>query len=265
MSNIDPQTTQQIVQFLATYGTPAGIAAAQAVGTGAVQAVGSGATNAIKGLWGKIRHKSEQEGGIVEVAVTAFEDAPNEPEHQQTLSFVLKQLCSKDAAFAYEIRQLFNDVQRDPVAGQFIQHISGNAQVGVAGVNYGHVNIHQTTHKNDVSWQEDITATLNEFVFLWTISYGNKDEKLLIDPFLSELQRKLILISGRLITLLSRSSRNIPKEVISNISGIAGQLETLGRMQFEIDGGLSVNKFNELGDDIEKDAANLIDQINETM
>ena len=84
MSNIDPQTTQQIVQFLATHGAPAGIAAAQAVGAGAVQAVGSGATKAIKSLWYKIRHKSKQEGGIVEEAVNTFETAPQDTEHQQT-------------------------------------------------------------------------------------------------------------------------------------------------------------------------------------
>ncbi len=147
MSNIDPQNAQQIVQFLATYGTPAGIAAAQAVGTGAVQALGSGATKAIKSLWGKIRHKSEQEGGIASKAVTAFEAAPNDTEHQQALSFVLKQLCSADFAFAIEITQLFNEVQRDPVVGQFIQLISGDSQVGVAGVNYGHVTIQQTPHQ----------------------------------------------------------------------------------------------------------------------
>src|SRR5450759_4926175 len=110
MSNIDPQTMRQIVQFLATYGAPAGIAAAQAVGTGATQAVGSGATNAIKNLWTKIRHKSEQEGSIVEATVAAFEDAPDEPEHQQTLSFVLKQICTQDPSFAHDIAQLFDEI-----------------------------------------------------------------------------------------------------------------------------------------------------------
>jgi len=147
MSLIDPQTTQQIVQFLTTYGTDAGIAAAGAIGTGTVQVLGSGAKKAIKSLWGKIRHKSKQEGGLVEEAVTAFEAAPHELEHQQTLSFILRQLCDKDSAFANEITQLFNEVQRDPVAEQFIQHISGNAQVGMAGVNYGHVTIQQASHQ----------------------------------------------------------------------------------------------------------------------
>ncbi len=159
MSIIDPQTTQQIVQFLTTYGTDAGIAAAGAVGAGTVQVLGSGAKKAIKSLWGKIRHKSKQEGGLVEEAVTAFEAAPHESEHQQTLSFVLKQLCNKDAAFALEIAQLFNEVQRDPVAEQFIQNISGNAQVGIAGVNYGPVNIHQTAYQRNQS-QHQLKVTL---------------------------------------------------------------------------------------------------------
>src|SRR5258708_32177658 len=158
MSNIDPQTAQQIVQFLATYGGYAGASAAGAVGSGAVQALGSGATKAVKSLWEKIRHKSNQEGSIVQDAVTAFEADPHEPEHQQTLSFVLKQLCNKDAAFALEIAQLFNEVQRDPVAQHFIQHISGNAQVGIAGANYAPVTIHQTTyHRNQPPHQLKVT------------------------------------------------------------------------------------------------------------
>jgi len=159
MSNIDPQNAQQIVQFLATYGTPAGIAAAGAVGTGVVQALGNGATKAVQSLWGKIRHRSKQEGGIAEEAVTSFESAPNEPEHQQILVFVLKQLCTKDVAFAREITQLFNDVQRDPIAEQFILHISDNAQVGVAGVNYGPVNMHQTVYQRNQP-QHQLKVTL---------------------------------------------------------------------------------------------------------
>ncbi len=159
MSTIDPQTTQQIVQFLTTYGTDAGIAAAGAIGAGTVQVLGSGTKKAIKSLWGKIRHKSKQEGGIAQDAVTAFEADPHEPEHQQTLSFVLKQLCNKDAAFAREIAQLFNEVQRDPVAQHFIQNISGNAQVGIAGANYAPVTIHQTTYQRNQP-QHQLKVTL---------------------------------------------------------------------------------------------------------
>lgn len=263
MPSLDPQTTQQIIQLLATYGPPAGIAAAQAAASGAVQALGGGAAKAVKSLWEKIHHKSGQVGGMAEVAVTSFAATPNDPETQQVLSIILGQLCQRDPAFEHEITQLFNEVQRDRVAGQFIQHISRSAQVGVAGVNYGQVNFHQTIHQGSASWRESINANLNEFVLLWTVIYGKKEDNL-IEPTLSDLQRKIINISDKLIRTLSRTSRDIPAEVRSTISGIAAQLETLGRLQFYMDGGLSVNTFNELGDRVEKDAANLIDWIHDT-
>jgi TIR domain len=50
-------------------------------------------------------------------------------------------------------------LQRDPVASQFIQHISGNAQVGIAGVNYGQVTIHQTAYQRNQS-QHQLKVTL---------------------------------------------------------------------------------------------------------
>jgi hypothetical protein len=147
--------------------------------------------------------------------------------------------------------------QRDPVAGQFIQHISGNAQVGIAGVNYGPVNIHQTTHQGDLSWQEDIKVTLKEFILFWTIIYGKKDQKL-ADPFLSKLQSKLILTSEQLISILSWNTRDIPIEVASDIGNLASRLEDLGRMRLVFQSG---PKFNELGDGIVKDIEILIEQL----
>jgi len=177
MSNIDPQTAQQIVQFLATYGGYAGTAAAGAVGSGAVQALGSGATKAVKSLWEKIRHKSNQEGSIVQDAVTAFEADPHEPEHQQTLSFVLKQLCNKDAVFALEIAQLFNEVQRDPVAQHFIQHISGNAQVGIAGANYAPVTIHQTTYQRNQP-QHQLKVSLGTAILTYGSPYNMQFDRI---------------------------------------------------------------------------------------
>jgi hypothetical protein len=139
MSYIDPQITQQIVQFLATYGTPAGIAAVQTIGTNAAQALESGATKAIKALWRKLQHKSKQEGGIVEDAFTAFEIDPTNTEHQYMLSFIIKQLCNKYPDFAQEITQLYDQVQHDLAVQSIIQNIH-NSQVGVTGINLGTVN-----------------------------------------------------------------------------------------------------------------------------
>jgi hypothetical protein len=160
MSAIDPQTTQQIVQFLSTYGNDAGIAAAGAIGAGTVQILGSGAKRAIKSLWDLIRHKSKQEGGIAEEIVNEFEADPHEQELQQTFSYILRTLSDKDSAFANELTQLFNEVQRDSGAAQFMQHISGNAQVGMAGVNYGHVTINQTTHPKNSMPQHQLQIKL---------------------------------------------------------------------------------------------------------
>ncbi len=140
MTNIDPQVIQQMTQLLATYGTPAGIAAAQFIGTSAAQTLGSDATKAMKSLWGRIQHKSKQEGSIAEEAVTAFESNPDDPEHQHTLSFFIKHFCNNDPAFTQEITELFKQVKHDPSAAQFIQHISHIAQLGAGGHNFGTIN-----------------------------------------------------------------------------------------------------------------------------
>lgn len=119
----------------------------------------------------------------------------------------------------------------------------------------------KTTPSPANSQREIITAQLREFLLLWTLIYGKDNEKL-INPFLSDLQTKLTLMSEQLIRMLSWNSREIPKEVISDIGSIASKLENLGRMQFFIDGGLSVSKFNDLGDDLVNAVEKVIEQLN---
>ncbi len=114
---------------------------------------------------------------------------------------------------------------------------------------------------NQTSWQASITAQLNEFLLLWKFVYGKRIEKL-IDPFLSELQTKLILVGEHLISILSQNSKSIPAKVVDDLGGIVARLDDLGRMQFLIDGGLSVNKFNVLGDSIVKTAEDIIRELN---
>ena len=69
-------------------------------------------------------------------------------------------------------------------------------------------------------------------------------------------------MSDQLVRMLSWNSREIPKEVITDIGGIAARLENLGRMQFFLDGGLSVSKFNDLGDDLVNAVERVIEQLN---
>lgn len=144
-----------------------------------------------------------------------------------------------------------------------LESSDSNAHTGQNSLHpYEHESTAPNSKKTEMnSWQEIVTVPLREFVLLWTFVYGKNNEKL-IDPFVTELQTKLILVCNELITFLSRSSRAVPKEVISNIGSIAARLETLGRMQFFLDGGLSIIKFNELGDNIIKDAENLIEKLN---
>ena len=121
--------------------------------------------------------------------------------------------------------------------------------------------IMKTTSSMGNSQLEIITAKLREFKLLWTLIYG-KDSDKLVNPFLSDLQTKLILMSDQLVRMLSWNSREIPKEVITDIGGIAARLENLGRMQFFLDGGLSVSKFNDLGDDLVNAVERVIEQLN---
>lgn len=115
--------------------------------------------------------------------------------------------------------------------------------------------------RNQTSWRESITAQLNEFLLLWRFVYGKKTEKL-INPFLSELQRKLILIGERLVSILSQNSQDTPEKMVNDVGSIAASLDDLGRMRFFIDGGLSVDKFNALGDLIVKSVEGVIAQLN---
>ncbi len=149
MTSVDPQIIQQITQVLATYGTPAGIAAAQFVGTSAAQALGSDANKTLKNLWGKIKHKSIQEGSIAEEAITTFESDPNTAENQHTLAFFIKHFCNNDPDFTQEITELFKQVQHDSNATQFVQHISHIAQLGAGGHNFG--TITQTYGSTDLT------------------------------------------------------------------------------------------------------------------
>jgi hypothetical protein len=119
----------------------------------------------------------------------------------------------------------------------------------------------KTTSSMGNSQVEIITAKLREFILLWTLIYGKNSEKL-INPFLSDLQTKLILMSDQLVRMLSWNSREIPKEILSDIGSIAAKLENLGRMQFFLDGGLSASKFNDLGDDLVNAVERVIEQLN---
>ncbi|HVB20647.1 MAG TPA: restriction endonuclease [Ktedonobacteraceae bacterium] len=116
--------------------------------------------------------------------------------------------------------------------------------------------------QSQTPWHTSLTAQLNEFLMHWKFVYVKKVEKL-INPSLSQMQTKFIDISERLITILAQNSQGIPAKIANEIGSVAASLDDLGRMQFFIDGGLSVGKFNTLGDSIVEVAEDILEELND--
>jgi len=110
------------------------------------------------------------------------------------------------------------------------------------------------------SWYENVLAKLQEFVLLWTSSYGKSDEKQ-VDSFLTNLQNKLVLISGQLLAILSENPETASNEVKEAIAKIAANIQDLGYKKFYRDGGASLNAFDALGDSTVQDVNSLVQQV----
>jgi hypothetical protein len=115
-------------------------------------------------------------------------------------------------------------------------------------------------HPRPETWYDSVLAKLQEFVLLWTCAYGKSDEKQ-VDPFLTDLQNALILLSGQLLAILSESPETASNEVKEAIGRIAANLQDLGYKKFYIDGGASLNAFDALGDSTVQDIDALVKQV----
>lgn len=100
------------------------------------------------------------------------------------------------------------------------------------------------------NWKKFIIAKLNEFEYLWTIIYGDRREQ---GIELDRLQAQIQIISEQLLLLNSNKIGNVPAHVVEKITLIAAKLRELGQLRFYIDGGSSLNKFNEVGDAVISD------------
>jgi hypothetical protein len=110
------------------------------------------------------------------------------------------------------------------------------------------------------TWYDSVLAKLQEFVLLWTCIYGKSDENQ-VDPFLTDLQNKLIFICGQLIAILSESPETASIEIKEAISSIAANLQVLGYKKFYIDGGASLTEFDALGDSTVQNIDSLVKQV----
>jgi hypothetical protein len=109
-------------------------------------------------------------------------------------------------------------------------------------------------------WYDNLLAKLQEIVLLWTSTYGKSEEKQ-VDPFFTDLQNKLVLISGQLLAILSENPETASNEVKEAIARIAANLQELGYKKFYRDGGASLNAFDALGDSTVQDINSLVRQV----
>jgi len=115
-------------------------------------------------------------------------------------------------------------------------------------------------HPRPETWYDSVLAKLQDFVLLWTSVYGKSDEKQ-VDPFLTDLQNKLILLSGQLLAILSENAETASNEVKEAIARIAANLQDLGYKKFYKDGGASINAFDALGDSTVQDISALVERV----
>jgi hypothetical protein len=95
------------------------------------------------------------------------------------------------------------------------------------------------------------TAKLREFQLLWEVSLRDDDNEVI--PFAQGLQAQAVIISQQLLVLLANHPQDMAGEMVETASQIAMKLLRLGTMKFYIDGGRSINTFNQLGNSIVDD------------
>ena len=109
-------------------------------------------------------------------------------------------------------------------------------------------------------WYTSLLSGLQEFVLLWTATYGKAEEKQ-VGLFLTNLQNKLILISEQLIILLAESPETTSNETKEALRSTVVNLLALGYKEFYIDGGTSLADFDRLGDNTVQDIDSLVKQV----
>lgn len=123
------------------------------------------------------------------------------------------------------------------------------------------VTLTEPSHLNfsQAVWENNLSIVLRTFLELWT-AYGGVPEKL-IDPYFSMLQNKILQLSDQLINLISVLYNSISVGDLLLLRKISSDLIELGTMQFYLDGGISVKKFNDLGENIVNNIRLILDHL----
>lgn len=100
---------------------------------------------------------------------------------------------------------------------------------------------------DEQEWQVLLFAKLQEFAIMWeTVS----DDEVQKQRERLNLQTRILLISGQLLILLSIRPATTNQEIATQVHGIAAEMQAMGRTRFYIDGGVSMEKYCETGDEL---------------
>jgi len=96
-----------------------------------------------------------------------------------------------------------------------------------------------------INWREALLAKADEFENLWLVL--NKEDRV-YGSTLDELQAGAFLLRDQFLALLSNRPSDADADLVGNGLEISRRLHEIGQMEFYIDGGESIRRFNELGD-----------------
>jgi hypothetical protein len=99
------------------------------------------------------------------------------------------------------------------------------------------------------SWTSLALSKLTEFKFIWTSTYSNNHDKMM-NPFMDNLRIRLIQIGEQLLILAASSPVEIAAELRPPLLEISNKLTELGSIQFYMDGGASLARFDAAGNEI---------------
>jgi len=96
-------------------------------------------------------------------------------------------------------------------------------------------------------WNKALVAKFREFELMWTVEYAEQRAKGFDQSKIIAYSRQ---ISRQILQILSRTPEQAPVELMATAVSLAKDIHELGMRQFYMDGGASIEAFNEAGDEI---------------
>jgi hypothetical protein len=138
-------------------------------------------------------------------------------------------------------------------ARQSLERISKNLESGIF-LNNPTLTISNIS-SDDKEWRAMLFAKLQEFIMMWETAPEDETQKKLERL---NMQTRILLISGQILTLLSIRPDATQQEIATQVHEIAAEMQAMGRKRMYADGGVSMNKYCETGDELMNRISRLI-------